>query len=310
MKVLFHAPSGSGMEDWIAQFSAALPEAECRHWQPGDNAHADYILAWRPPIEMFAGRRDLKAIFNLGAGVDAILRLGDSLPADVPVIRIDDGGMAVPMAEYVTHAVLGYFRQFDIYQQQAARREWKQLAPPNKKDFSVGILGLGVLGSRIAEALAHFNFPLHGWSRTKKSVPGMHCYAGDAELDAFLRATRVLVCILPLTPATRGIVNSANLQKLQHGAYVINVARGGHLVEADLLAQIQAGQIAGATLDVFEHEPLVETHPFWQEPRITITPHVSAQSVEEQTVLQITGKIRALQRGETVSGLVDRLQGY
>ena len=298
------------MEDWMAQFVAALPEAQCRTWQSDDNAHADYILAWRPPVEMLHGRENVKAIFNLGAGVDAILQLGDALPANVPLIRIDDGGMAIVMAEYVTHTVLGYFRQFDIYQQQAARHEWKQLSPPKKKDFSVGILGLGVLGTRIAEALHHFEFPLNGWSRTLKNVAHVQSYAGDDQLDAFLSASRILVCILPLTAATRGIVNRANLQKLPHGAYVINVARGAHVVEEDLLALIQEGHIAGATLDVFGKEPLLSQHPFWQEPRITITPHVSAQSVDEHTVQQITDKIRALERGETVSGVVDRAQGY
>jgi glyoxylate/hydroxypyruvate reductase A len=265
---------------------------------------------------MLQGRHDLKAIFNLGAGVDAILQLGAALPAGVPLIRVDDGGMALQMANYVTHAVLGYFGRHDIYRQQAARGEWRPLPAPDKRDFSIGILGMGVLGSRIAEALAHFEFPLNGWSRSPKHLPGVRSFVGDDDLDAFLRASRVLVCILPLTDATRGIVNRQNLQKLQkgadgaEGAYLINVARGGHVVEADLLASIQEGQIAAATLDVFEQEPLPPAHPFWQEPRITITPHISAVTVDVDTVRQIRDKILALETGQSVNGVVDRTKGY
>ncbi|WP_211453810.1 2-hydroxyacid dehydrogenase [Collimonas antrihumi] len=316
MKLLCYVPPGSDFENWITDFSTALPQAEIRFWKEGDTAPADYALVWRPPAAMLQGRHDLKAIFNLGAGVDAILQLGAALPTGVPLIRVDDGGMAIQMANYVTHAVLGYFGRHDIYRQQAARGEWRPLPAPDKRDFTIGILGMGVLGSRIAEALAHFDFPLNGWSRTPKSQPGVRSFVGDDDLDAFLRASRVLVCILPLTDATRGIVNRQNLQKLQKGAdgadgaYLINVARGGHVVEADLLASIQEGQVAAATLDVFEQEPLPPAHPFWQEPRITITPHISAVTVDEDTVRQIRDKILALENGQSVNGVVDRTKGY
>jgi len=313
VKLLCYVPPGSDFERWIADFNKALPQAEVRFWQEGDNAPADYALVWRPPPAMLQGRSDLKAIFNLGAGVDAILKLGDALPAGVPLIRIEDGGMAIQMASYVTHAVLGYFGRYDIYRQQAARREWRPLPEPSKRDFSIGILGLGVLGSRIAAALAHFEFPLNGWSRTPKELPGVRNFVGDDALDEFLRASRVLVCILPLTDATRGIVNRKNMEKLQkgaEGAYLINVARGGHVVEADLLALIHEGQIAAATLDVFEQEPLPPGHPFWQEPRISITPHISAITVDEDSVQQICAKIQLLEQGKTVSGIIDRSNGY
>lgn len=313
MKLLCYVPPESNFENWIGDFSKALPQAEIRFWQEGDNAPADYALVWRPPAAMLQGRHDLKAIFNLGAGVDAIMQLGSALPAGVPLIRIDDGGMAIQMAHYVTHAVLGYFGRHGIYRQQAARGEWRSLPAPDKRDFSVGILGMGVLGSRIAEALAHFDFPLNGWSRSPKNLRGVRSFVGDDDLDGFLRASRVLVCILPLTDATRGIVNRQNLQKLQKGddgAYLINVARGGHVVEPDLLALMQEGQIAAATLDVFEQEPLAPDHPFWREPRITITPHISAVSVDVETVRQIRDKIHALEQGLSVNGVVDRTKGY
>lgn len=313
MKLLCYVPPGSDIENWITDFGAALPQADIRFWQEGDNAPADYALVWRPPAAMLQGRHELKAIFNLGAGVDAILQLGSALPSEVPLIRIDDGGMAIQMAGYVTHAVLGYFRRFDLYRQQAARRQWQPLPPSDIREFSIGILGLGVLGSRIAQSLVHFGFPVNGWSRSPKDRPGVHCYAGDDGLDAFLQASRVLVCVLPLTEATRGIVNRNNLQKLKkgaEGAYLINVARGAHVVEADLLALIQEGQIAAATLDVFEKEPLAADHPFWQEPSISITPHISALSVDVDTIVQIRDKIHALEQGKPVSGVVDRKKGY
>ncbi|PUA17980.1 glyoxylate/hydroxypyruvate reductase A [Glaciimonas sp. PCH181] len=313
MKVMFYTPPTSFMQGWFEDIARALPEAECRFWQEGDTAHADYAVVWHPPASMLQGRTALKGIFNLGAGVDAILKLGDALPAGVPLVRVDDGGMAIQMAEYVTHAVLGYFRRFDAYRQQSARCEWQPLAPNTKQDFRVGILGLGVLGVRIASALAYFEFPVNGWSRSQKSLPGVDCYSGEDGLDAFLRASRVVVCILPLTPDTAGILNRDNLLKLDRGnggAYVINVARGGHLVEDDLLALIGTGEIAGATLDVFGREPMDGGHPFWQESRICITPHISAVSVYEETIRQISGKIRVVEGGGVVGGVVDRVVGY
>lgn len=309
MRILFHDPSADTAA-WLAQLQAALPEAQLRVWQEGDDAPADYALVWKPPLAMLRGRHDLKAIFNLGAGVDAILNSGDAIPADVPLVRLDDAGMAIQMAEYVTHAVLRYFRRLDEYEAQARKGAWNRIAAFEKPDFSVGILGLGVLGTRIAQALAHFAFPLRGWSRSRKTLPGVSCHAGMEELDAFLRGTRVLVCALPLTDDTHGILHRANLEKLARGAYVINIARGAHLVDDDLLALLQSGHIAGATLDVFRNEPLPTDHPFWQAPRITITPHVSALTLRDESVRQIAEKIRALQRGEAIAGIVDRKKGY
>ena len=171
-------------------------------------------------------------------------------------------------------------------------------------------MGLGVLGQRVAQAVAHFEYPLRGWSRTPKEVPGMRCYAGAAQFDEFLAATRVLVCLLPLTPETDGIMNRRNLSKLMPQGYVINVARGAHLVDEDLIALLDSGHLAGATLDVFRTEPLPEGHPFWKHPKVTITPHTSARTLRDESVAQITGKILALERGEPIAGVVDRNRGY
>lgn len=307
--IIFYA-AGANPEVWLNAFRPALPDATIRVWQEGDHAPADYALVWKPPAAMLRERSGLKAIFNLGAGVDAILQLGDALPAGVPVVRLDDAGMGIQMAEFVTHAVLRYFRRLDAYALQNQAQHWRFLKPFNKPDFSIGVLGLGVLGTRIIDALRHFDFPLHGWSRSPKDLPGVTCHAGPDGLDSFLRASRVLVTILPLTSETENMLNRDHLAKLPRGAYVINVARGAHLVDADLLALIQEEHIAGATLDVFREEPLPAAHPFWQEPRISITPHISALTLRDDSARQIAVKIKALQAGQAISGLVDPLRGY
>ena len=309
MQILFHIPDANPAP-WLAELQAALPQAQLRVWQEGDGAPADFAVVWKPPAAMLAGRTDLKGIFNLGAGVDAILQLGDALPAGVPIVRLDDAGMGVQMAEYVTHAVLRYFRKFDLLDAQQKAGTWRFVKAYEKEKFSVGILGLGVLGSRIAAGLAPFGFPLHGWSRTQKSLAGVTCHAGADGLPGFLAAARVVVCVLPLTTDTEGILNRANLSAMPAGAYLINVARGAHLVEEDLLALVQEGHIAGATLDVFRQEPLPLAHPFWQEPRITITPHIAAVTLRADSVRQIAAKINSLQQGQDIAGVVERNRGY
>ena len=162
----------------------------------------------------------------------------------------------------------------------------------------------------MARAVQQFEFPVLGWSRSPKSLPGVECFAGAARFDAFLVRTRVLVCLLPLTPETENVMNRHNLAKLQPGGYVINVARGAHLVEEDLLALLDNGHLAGATLDVFRSEPLPPEHPFWAHPKIAVTPHTSARTLREESIAQIAGKILAMERGEPVAGLVDPQRGY
>jgi glyoxylate/hydroxypyruvate reductase A len=309
MKILFHTTGKMADAAWLPVLRSVLPEADIRVWQQGDDAPADFAVVWKPTAAMLAASRGLRAIFNLGAGVDAILQM-DAFPKDVPLVRIEDGGMAAQMAEYVAQAVLRHFRRDDEYEAQRREKRWQVLPPNERTDFPVGILGLGVLGTRIAQTLLTFGFPLHGWSRTRKQMEGVVCHAGDAELDSFLRATKVLVCVLPLTADTRDILDANNLGKLQRGAYLINVARGPHVVDEDLLAVIASGHIAGAKLDVFREEPLPPAHPFWNEPRIAITPHISALTGMEDSARQIADKIRALQEGRPVSGVVDLAKGY
>jgi glyoxylate/hydroxypyruvate reductase A len=214
------------------------------------------------------------------------------------------------MAEYVCHALVRHFREFDAYEADTAQGKWSYRKPQSRADFPVGIMGLGVLGERVARAVAHFDFPVNGWSQSAKAVPGVQCFAGRRQLPDFLAASRVLVCLLPLTVDTQDILNLANLSQLKNGGYVINVARGAHLVDADLLALLDSGHLAGATLDVFRTEPLPMEHPFWAHPKITVTPHTSARTLRSESIAQIVGKIGALARGEPVAGRVDPSRGY
>jgi glyoxylate/hydroxypyruvate reductase A len=309
MRILLYREDGQ-TEPWVRDFAEVLPRCETVVWHQGmREAVCDYAVLWAPPAALLAQLTHVKAIFLAGAGVDAVLRFGDALP-DAPLIRLDDAGMAVQMAEYVTHAVLRYFRRFDEYEKQARRRIWAPLPAFDKHDFTVGVLGMGVLGSRVLDALGHFGFPLRGWSRTPKQVDGVACHAGIDSLAGFLTGTRVLVCMLPLTPETTNLLDRARLSLLPQGAYLINVARGAHVAEPDLLTLIRSGHLAGATLDVFRNEPLPAPHPFWEEPRITMTPHISALTMRAESVRQIAGKIGQLQIGEPVTDVVDRTRGY
>jgi glyoxylate/hydroxypyruvate reductase A len=298
---------GAKAEPWVAGLREALPGDHVTEWVPGAPP-ADYAVVWSPPQQFLDEQPRLKALFNIGAGVDALLKL--RLPPQARVIRLDDAGMSVQMAEYVSHAVIRHFREFDGYEADIRGGKWSYRKPNLRADFPVGVMGLGVLGERVARTLLQFDFPVNGWSRSPKTIDGVPCFSGDAGMADFLAATRVLVCLLPLTPETADIMNRDTLAKLQPGAYVINVARGAHLVDEDLIALIASGHIAGATLDVFRTEPLPAEHPFWKHPNISITPHTSARTLREESIAQIAGKIAALQRGDVVTGIVNPARGY
>ena len=295
---------------WLDGLRAAFPGAEVAVWSAGA-LPADYAVVWAPPQQFIDEQTRLKGIFNIGAGVDALLGL--RLPPGVPVVRLDDAGMSVQMAEYVCHAVIRHFREFDGYEADAAQGKWSYRKPRLRADFPVGVMGLGVLGERVSRALAQFDFPVRGWSRSPKAIPGVQCFSGDAGFNDFLAASRVLVCLLPLTPETENIMRRDTLARLQPGGYVINVARGHHLVESDLIALLDSGHLAGATLDVFRAEPLPRAHAFWTHPKITVTPHTSARTLRDESIAQIAGKIQALESGaplDSLAGRVDLNKGY
>jgi len=306
MRILFY-DHNTKLEPWLAGLRAALPGAEVLPWEPGMQA-ADYAVVWSPPQALVDEQPQLRALFNMGAGVDALLAL--RVPAQTLIVRLDDAGMGVQMAEYVTHAVLRHVREFAAYEAAQRKGHWAYRRPLRPADFPIGLMGLGVLGQRVARALVGFDWPLMGWSRSAHDVPGVRCFHGPEGLHEFLAATRILVCLLPLTPETRDILNRDTLGRLQPGAVLIHVARGGHLVEEDLLALLDEGHLAAATLDVFRTEPLPSDHPFWQHPKITVTPHMSARTLRDETIAQIAHKIGALQRGQAIAGVVQRARGY
>ena len=306
MKITFCC-TDTKAEPWLEGLRAALPQAEVSLWQPGA-ALADHAVVWAPPQQFFDEQTQLQGVFNIGAGVDALLKL--RLPPQATVVRLDDAGMSVQMAEYVCHAVIRHTREFDAYETDTRAGKWSFRKPLDRADFPVGVMGLGVLGERVARALLHFEFPVRGWSRSQKNLDGVPCYAGVGQLPEFLASCRVLVCLLPLTPETRDILRRDTLALLQPGGYLINVARGAHLVEEDLLALLHEGHLTGATLDVFRTEPLPAGHPFWQHPQITITPHNSARTMRDISIAQIVGKIAALAQGHRVAGTVDTARGY
>jgi glyoxylate/hydroxypyruvate reductase A len=306
MKVTFCC-TNTKPEPWLQGLRAALPDTQVEVWQAGAPA-ADHAVVWAPPQQFFDEQARLKGVFNIGAGVDALLKL--RLPPYATVVRLDDAGMSVQMAEYVCHAVIRYFREFDGYQTDVREGRWSYRKPGERCDFPVGVMGLGVLGERVAKALIQFEFPVLGWSRSAKAIEGVRSFAGDAQFRDFLKASRVLVNLLPLTPLTDRIMRLDTLSQLQSGGYVINVARGAHLVDEDLLALLDSGHLAGATLDVFRTEPLPAEHPFWRHPKITITPHTSARTLRDESIVQIAGKICLLEAGEPIAGVVDLARGY
>lgn len=312
MEIIFYHPTFD-TQYWIRELEKQLPGARVREWKAGDNQPADYALVWHPPVEMLQGRA-LKAVFALGAGVDSILSKlrdhPDMLPLSIPLFRLEDTGMGRQMQEYAVSQVLHWFRRFDDYQAQKLASRWQPLPEYLADDFTVGIMGAGVLGAKVAESLQPWGFPLRVWSRSRKSWPQVQSFVGQAELGGFLQGTRVLINLLPNTAETVGIINQTLLAQLPDESYLLNLARGVHVVEEDLLAALNNGKLKGAMLDVFSREPLPQESPLWAHPRVAMTPHVAAVTRPMEAIAYIAGTISRLERGESVSGQVDRQRGY
>ena len=312
MEIIFYHPTFD-TQYWIRELEKQLPGARVREWKAGDNQPADYALVWHPPIEMLQGRA-LKAVFALGAGVDSILSKlrdhPDMLPLSIPLFRLEDTGMGRQMQEYAVSQVLHWFRRFDDYQALKLASRWQPLPEYRADEFTVGIMGAGVLGAKVAESLQPWGFPLRVWSRSRKSWPQVQSFAGQAELGEFLQGTRVLINLLPNTAETVGIINQTLLAQLPDESYLLNLARGVHVVEEELLAALNNGKLKGAMLDVFSREPLPQESPLWAHPRVAMTPHVAAVTRPMEAIAYIAGTISRLERGESVSGQVDRQRGY
>lgn len=309
MKILFVAGDPKP-ERWTAPIKELLPEAEVHVWDSeGPAVDADYAIVWQPPAKLFEREKQLKAVFNLGAGIDGLLKV-PNLPEGVTVVRLEDAGMAVQMAEYVLHQLLEASRGMETYRDQQRQGIWKIHRPIRRSEWPVGVMGLGHIGKRVARTLADLDYRVNGWARSEHELDGVSTYAGADQLGKFLKSTRVLINTLPLTEETRDIIDYELLSQLQPGAVLINVGRGEHLVEDDLLRALDEGKVARASLDVFRKEPLPEAHPFWQRNEITITPHISARTLRDATLEQITGKIRDHARGLPITGIVDTSRGY
>ncbi|TMH67891.1 MAG: glyoxylate/hydroxypyruvate reductase A [Betaproteobacteria bacterium] len=297
-----------------AMFQEALPEAHVAlvdgtARDSSNPVDADYVVTGYRNATLFDRERRMKAIFAFSAGVGHVLSL-PNLPRDVPVIRLEDAGMASQMVRYVLAATLRFAQRLDVYARQQRDRRWQQMPPRAPRDIHVGVLGIGVIGSEIARSLASFGFAVRGFARQRRAIAGVRCLAGEGEFHGFLDGLDVLVAVVALTPENTGILNRATLSRLADAAHVINIGRGAHLVEADLLALIDEGKLSGATLDVFHDEPLPEDHPFWGRPEILITPHIAGTTLPQEAVEQIAAKIKRLERGLPVTGVVDRERGY
>ncbi len=306
--------SASEAQPWMDLFRAALPGARVVRREPGQPVQgpeppADYVVLAEPCRAVFDVQPSPKAVFTASAGVGHLLRL-PNLPRGVPVVRLEDAGMAGPMSRFVLAAALRLAQRMDMYARQQREVRWDPQRERAPGDVRAGVLGLGVIGGAIAAALAAQGFAVRGYATTERRIDGVECFAGRDSLDAFLADLDFLVNALPLTPATTGLIDAAALGRLADGAHVVNVGRGRTMVDADLLALLDSGKLSGATLDVFAEEPLPPAHPYWSHPRVAVTPHVSGLTVPKDAVAQIAAKIGRLERGEAVTGLLDRERGY
>jgi glyoxylate/hydroxypyruvate reductase A len=274
--------------------------------QKPDEVH--YALAWKPPRGFFAPYRNLRLLVNLGAGVDSLVGR-DDLP-DIPIIRLSDPDMARMMASYVLFAVLRYARDIPAFERAQRERRWRYLHPRAPAGIRVGVLGLGELGAYAARELARQGFDVRGWSRSKKEIAGIRCSCGLASLDDFLSQSDILVVMLPLTPHTTSLLSAERLARLPQGAAFINVSRGAIVDQAALTDALRSGQIAEATLDVFDREPLPPHDPLWQMDNVLITPHLASVAIPTSAARQVAENIQRAARGEPVTNQVFPERGY
>jgi glyoxylate/hydroxypyruvate reductase len=315
MSSILLAIMGWDPKGWEQRFRALAPQHEIHVWPEavGDPADIRYACVWKPPAGLLAGFRNLKAIFSLGAGADDLL--ADPKLPDVPVVRIVDPDLTMRMTEYVVLHVLMCHRRQRLYDAQQRERVWREHGQPAASEVVVGIMGLGVLGTSAAQMLQRIGFKVAGWSRTRRTLPGVETFQGAEGLEPFLRQSEILVCLLPATPATRGIINLDLLRKLRkhgalQGAYLINAGRGALQIDADILAALEEGALAGAILDVFPTEPLPIESPLWGHPKVTITPHNAAQAVPQTLAISVLQQIDRMELGHPLQNTIDRTIGY
>lgn len=295
---------------WRALFARERPDVTFRIYPDlGDPAAITHALVWRIPDGVLDALPNLKVVFALGAGIDQIIR-DPAFPREIPLYRLVDAGLREQMTEYALYGVLNWHRGMDRYRAQQAKGEWHMLKAVHPSERTVGVMGLGVFGSDIALKLVSLGFKVVGWSRTPKALPGIESFAGAEGLDAFLARSEILVNILPLTDQTRGILGKRLFDRLPGGGALVHLGRGGHLVEADVVAALDAGRLDWAMLDVFPTEPLPPDSPLWTHPRALVTPHVAAQPVSAAAETAVLDNFDRFERGEEPIGRVDLAAGY
>ncbi|HUI18878.1 MAG TPA: glyoxylate/hydroxypyruvate reductase A [Alphaproteobacteria bacterium] len=309
MALLFKSDSDR-VDWWRRELKERMPDMEVRFWpEVGNPAEIEFALVWNMPHGALARFPHLRAIFSLGAGVDHLFA-DPTLPRQVPICRVVDKLLTQRMTEYVVLHVLRYHRRQPELEELQRRGEWNELYSPTAGERRVGIMGLGELGADAARHLAALGFKVAGWSRSPKALAGIESFHGSAGRAAFLAGCEILVCLLPLTRETEGILDKALFAGLPKGAVLINAARGKHLVEADLLAALASGQLAYAALDVFHQEPLPPAHPFWRHPRITLSPHIASLTDPRTISATVAENVRRQRAGEPLLYVVDAELGY
>jgi glyoxylate/hydroxypyruvate reductase len=294
---------------WAGQFARDMPGMPFRIWpEVTDAAKVRFLAAWEPPEQLDHIFPNLEVLFSVGAGVDQFDL--SALPPELKVVRMVEPGLTACMCEYVSWAVLSLHRGIPQYLRQQQHGEWKEHPVRPASTRRVGVMGMGTLGRAALAQLRQLGFDCAGWSRSRRDDPGIRCYAGESELGEFLARTDILVCLLPLTPETRGILGQRVFYALPRGASLVNAARGGHLSQPDLLSALERGQLSAAILDVCEPEPLPPGHPFWDHPRIWLTPHIASSTQAETAAQALLHNLRRYDAGLPLEGVVDRSHGY
>jgi glyoxylate/hydroxypyruvate reductase A len=315
MGAILLAIAGMDPKPWEAGLRLSAPDRDLRLWPDriGAVAEVAYACVWRPPHGLLATFPNLKAVINLGAGVDHLL--ADPALPPVPLARVVHADLTTRMVEYVVLHVLMHHRRQRQYDAQQRDRIWQVGAQPAASEVAVGVMGLGAIGGAAARALARIGFKVAGWSRLPRSIAGVEAFHGATGLDPFLTRSEILVCLLPATPETKGLLALPLLRKLKRdgaagGAYLINASRGALQIDTDILAALEQGTLAGATLDVFQEEPLPAASPLWTHPHVTITPHNAGDISPQIFAPGIIEQIERLERGLPLDNLIDRNRGY
>jgi glyoxylate/hydroxypyruvate reductase A len=308
MAILYRSDAARAA-NWATYFSEHAPDLDFRVWPGAGNLDdIEYLIAWQAPPELLAALPRLKVLFSSGAGIDHVDF--SAVPAHIPIVRMVEPGIIDGMVEYVSLAALALHRDLFDYVEAKAARTWSPLEVPPASARTIGVMGMGVLGRAVLERLATYGFRLRGWNRSARQMDGVESFVGNDQLQPFLEACDVLICLLPLTSATKGILNNKLLSALPLGAALINVGRGQHLVDADLLEALNSGRLSRAILDVTDPEPLPPEHPFWAHPRVFLTPHVASMTQPETAAPILLENLRRHQRGEQLLSVVDRSRGY